>query len=55
MVALQISDKKLNARLNRVSILLGTVCTSSMTMTLLHSAWNRRRALFLPLKQVFSS
>ena len=38
MVAPQTSDRKLTAKLNSVSILPGTVCTSSITMTLPHSA-----------------
>ena len=54
-MAPQISDRKLTAKLNSVSTLPGTVCTSSITMTLPHSARNLRMALVLPLKQVFSS
>ena len=38
IVTPQISDRKLTAKLNSVSILPGTVCTSSITMTLPHSA-----------------
>ncbi len=47
--------RKLMPRLNRLSSLPGTVCTSSMTMTLLHRLWNRRMLLPLPSKSVFSS
>ena len=51
-VAPQTFTKKLTAKLKSVSMFVGTVCTSSITITLLQRDRNRRMALVLPENSV---